>query len=48
MSSFSGKINLALSGPLAMHQQAEGKFDIMEPHTYSGQIALWLMLIHAI
>jgi uncharacterized repeat protein (TIGR03987 family) len=36
-----------VSGTLAMHQLAEGKFDILEPHTFTGQIALWLMLIHA-
>ena len=27
---------------------AEGQFDILEPHTLTGQIALWLMLFHAI
>ena len=37
-----------ISGTLAMHALAEGKFDILEPHTLTGQIALWLMLIHAI
>ena len=37
-----------LSGTLAMHQMAEGKFNLREPHTLSGQIALWLMLAHAI
>jgi uncharacterized repeat protein (TIGR03987 family) len=36
-----------VSGTLAMHQLAEGKFDILEPHTFTGQIALWLMLVHA-
>ena len=35
-------------GTLAMHKMAEGKFDILEPHTLTGQIALWLMLGHAI
>ncbi len=37
-----------VSGTLAMHALADGKFDILEPHTLTGQIALWLMLIHAI
>ncbi len=37
-----------LSGTWAMYQLAEGPFDILEAHTFTGQIALWLMLIHAI
>jgi uncharacterized repeat protein (TIGR03987 family) len=37
-----------ISGTLAMHQLASGPFDIFEPHTFTGQIALWLMLIHAV
>ena len=37
-----------LSGTWAMHRLAEGPFDILAPHTLTGQIALWLMLIHAI
>jgi len=37
-----------ISGTLAMHRLTSGKFDISEPHTLTGQIALWLMLIHAI
>jgi uncharacterized repeat protein (TIGR03987 family) len=36
-----------ISGTLAMHALAEGKFDILEPHTLTGQMALWLMFIHA-
>lgn len=35
-------------GTLAMHKMADGRFDILEPHTLTGQIALWLMLGHAI
>ncbi len=35
-------------GTLGMHKIADGKFDILEPHTLTGQIALWLMLGHAI
>ena len=31
-----------------MHLSAKGPFDILEPHTLTGQMALWLMLIHAI
>ncbi len=37
-----------VSGTLAMHRLAEGRFDLREPHTLTGQIALWLMLAHAI
>jgi uncharacterized repeat protein (TIGR03987 family) len=37
-----------VSGTYAMHLIAEGPFDILEPHTLTGQIALWLMLIHAV
>ena len=36
-----------VAGTLAMHQLAKGPFNILEPHTLTGQIALWLMLIHA-
>lgn len=37
-----------LSGTWAMHTMAAGRFDLRDPHTLSGQIALWLMLAHAI
>lgn len=37
-----------VAGTLTMHQIAEGPFDITEPHTLTGQVALWLMLAHAI
>jgi uncharacterized repeat protein (TIGR03987 family) len=37
-----------ISGTAAMHILAEGPFDITKPHTLTGQIALWLMLAHAI
>jgi len=37
-----------VSGTLAMHQLAKGPFNILDSHTLTGQIALWLMLIHAI
>lgn len=36
-----------VSGTLAMHKLAEGPFNILEPHTLTGQIAIWLMLTHA-
>jgi len=36
-----------VSGTLAMHKLAEGKFNILELHTLTGQIALWLMFLHA-
>lgn len=37
-----------VSGTYAMHLLAKGPFDVLEPHTLTGQIALWLMLVHAI
>jgi uncharacterized repeat protein (TIGR03987 family) len=37
-----------VSGTWTMHKLAKGRFDFFEPHTFTGQIALWLMLIHAI
>lgn len=37
-----------MAGTLAMHKMAEGRFNILDPHTLTGQIALWLMLGHAI
>jgi uncharacterized repeat protein (TIGR03987 family) len=37
-----------ISGTLAMHQISEGSLDLVEPHTLTGQIALWLMLAHAL
>lgn len=36
-----------VAGTLAMHRLAAGPFDLREPHTLTGQIALWLMLAHA-
>ncbi len=37
-----------VSGTLAMHRMAGGVFDLRDPHTLTGQIALWLMLAHAV
>jgi uncharacterized repeat protein (TIGR03987 family) len=37
-----------VSGTWAMHRMAEGPFDLSDLHTLTGQIALWLMLAHAI
>jgi uncharacterized repeat protein (TIGR03987 family) len=37
-----------VAGTWAMHRMATGPFNILEPHTLTGQIALWLMLVHAI
>jgi uncharacterized repeat protein (TIGR03987 family) len=37
-----------VSGTWMMHKLADGPFNILEPHTLTGQLALWLMLIHAI
>jgi uncharacterized repeat protein (TIGR03987 family) len=36
-----------VSGTAAMHFLAEGPFDVTRPHTFTGQVALWLMLAHA-
>ena len=36
-----------VSGTLAMHNISDKPFNILEPHTLTGQIALWLMLFHA-
>ena len=35
-------------GTLAMHRMAERAFNFWDPHTLTGQIALWLMLAHAV
>ncbi len=37
-----------VSGTLAMHGISDRPFDILEPHTLTGQIALWLMFAHAL
>ncbi len=37
-----------VSGTLAMTKLAEGPFNPVALHTLTGQIALWLMLAHAI
>jgi uncharacterized repeat protein (TIGR03987 family) len=37
-----------VSGTYAMHLLAEGRFNLLDFHTLTGQGALWLMLIHAI
>lgn len=36
-----------ISGTWAMHNMAAKQFNFLEPHTLTGQIALWLMLFHA-
>lgn len=36
-----------ISGTWAMHVMAKGPLDLGEPHTLTGQIALWLMFLHA-
>jgi len=35
-------------GTWMMHGLADGPFDITDLHTMTGQIALWLMLAHAV
>lgn len=37
-----------VSGTFVMHRLAVGPFNLWEPHTLTGQVALWLMLAHAI
>jgi uncharacterized repeat protein (TIGR03987 family) len=37
-----------VAGTLAMHQLSDGPFNLLDMHTLTGQIALWLMLGHAI
>lgn len=37
-----------VSGTAFMHKMAGGLFDLRDPHTLTGQLALWLMLAHAI
>lgn len=37
-----------VSGTFAMHLMAWGHFNILDFHTLTGQLALWLMLAHAI
>jgi uncharacterized repeat protein (TIGR03987 family) len=37
-----------LIGTWMMHRIAAGPFDITEPHTATGQLALALMLVHAV
>ncbi len=33
-------------GTLAMHKLAEGTFNLLDFHTLTGQLALWLMFAH--
>ncbi len=35
-------------GTAAMHFISDHPFDLSDPHTLTGQIALWLMLAHAV
>lgn len=37
-----------VAGTLAMHKLSDDPFDFTDMHTLTGQIALWLMLAHAI
>ena len=37
-----------VTGTLAMHFISDNPFDLTDIHTLTGQIALWLMLFHAI
>jgi uncharacterized repeat protein (TIGR03987 family) len=44
---FWGGFIFDISGTYAMGRISEQPFDITDLHTLTGQIALWLMLIHA-
>lgn len=37
-----------VSGTIAMGRLSDDPFDLLDIHTLTGQIALWLMLFHAI
>jgi uncharacterized repeat protein (TIGR03987 family) len=37
-----------VSGTVTMHLLATRPFDILQAHTLTGQVALWLMLAHAL
>ena len=37
-----------VAGTLVMHQMSTRPFNLMDSHTFTGQLALWLMLVHAI
>ena len=37
-----------VTGTLVMHRLADGPFDLKDAHTFTGQVALWLMLAHAL
>ena len=37
-----------VSGTLAMTKLSHGPFNLLHLHTLTGQVALWMMLIHAI
>jgi uncharacterized repeat protein (TIGR03987 family) len=37
-----------ISGTWTMHLMAKSEFNFFEPHTFTGQLALWLMFAHAI
>ncbi len=37
-----------VAGTFIMHLMANGAFDLSKSHTLTGQIALWVMLVHAI
>lgn len=37
-----------ISGTYAMHLISTKEFNILEPHTLTGQLALWVMLVHVV
>ena len=37
-----------VTGTWTMHLMSKGNFNMSAPHTLTGQIALWLMLTHAL
>jgi len=36
-----------VSGTFLMHLMSDGPFNLLDSHTLTGQLALWLMLAHA-
>ena len=37
-----------ISGTYAMHLISTREFNILDPHTLTGQLALWVMLVHVV
>ncbi len=48
VAAFWGGFAFDVSGTYTMHVMATHPFNILEPHTLTGQIAIWLMFAHAL